>query len=115
MARMIIADHEYVMSRYKLEKRKDIEALVARAVQVNIPFNNAVIAHSWAYKINQSAYIFGHRPLWLYYLEGGHPSRSIFNNSSTYAIIDSNDFGVTRYVHFASRLSRDTPFSELLT
>ena len=33
---MIAADREYVMSKYKLSKLKDIEELVADAVQVNI-------------------------------------------------------------------------------
>jgi hypothetical protein len=42
MARMIVADREYVMSKYKLEKLKDIEDLVAQAVEVNIPFNNYI-------------------------------------------------------------------------
>lgn len=40
MARMIVADREYVMGKYKLHKLKDIEDLVAQAVEVNIPFNN---------------------------------------------------------------------------
>lgn len=40
MARMIVADRDYVMSKYKLHKLKDIEDLVAQAVEVNIPFNN---------------------------------------------------------------------------
>ena len=33
------ADLSEVRSKYKLEKLKDIEDLVAEAVQVNIPFN----------------------------------------------------------------------------
>jgi homocitrate synthase len=40
MARMIVADREYVTGKYKLHKLKDIEDLVAQAVEVNIPFNN---------------------------------------------------------------------------
>ena len=40
MARMIAADREYVLSKYKVHKLRDIENLVAEAVQVNIPFNN---------------------------------------------------------------------------
>jgi homocitrate synthase len=37
MARMIVADRDYVISKYKLHKLKDIEELVAQAVEVNIP------------------------------------------------------------------------------
>ena len=39
---MIVADREYVMSKYKLHKLKAVEDLVANAVEVNIPFNNPV-------------------------------------------------------------------------
>jgi homocitrate synthase len=42
MARMIVADRDYVMGKYKLHKLKDIEELVAQAVEVNIPFNNYI-------------------------------------------------------------------------
>ena len=42
MARMVVADREYVLSKYKLDKIKDIEEMVAGAVQVNIPFNNPI-------------------------------------------------------------------------
>ena len=59
MARMIVADHEYVSKRYNLQKLKEVEELVAEAVQVcssvnlepmpganyrkvNIPFNNPI-------------------------------------------------------------------------
>ena len=42
MARMIVADREYVMSKYKLHQLKAIEELVADAVEVHIPFNNPI-------------------------------------------------------------------------
>lgn len=42
MARMIVADRDYVKSKYRLEKLKEIEDLVADAVEINIPFNNYV-------------------------------------------------------------------------
>jgi homocitrate synthase len=42
MARMIIADREYVMGKCKLERLKDIKDLMAQAVEVNIPFNNYI-------------------------------------------------------------------------
>lgn len=37
MARMIVADRAYVTSKYNLHMLKDIEELVAEAVEVNIP------------------------------------------------------------------------------
>jgi homocitrate synthase len=42
MARMIVIDRDYVKSKYRLEKLKEIEDLVASAVEVNIPFNNPI-------------------------------------------------------------------------
>lgn len=42
MARMIVADRDYVKSKYRLEKLKDIENLVASAVEINVPFNNPI-------------------------------------------------------------------------
>ncbi|RAL58756.1 hypothetical protein DID88_009171 [Monilinia fructigena] len=87
MARMIVADREYVMSKYKLHKLKDIEDLVAQAVEVNIPFNNYITGFS----------AFTHK--------AGIHAKAILNNPSTYEIINPADFGMTRYVHFASRLT----------
>ena len=39
MARMIVADHDYVSKRYNLQKLKEVEELVAEAVQVCLPVN----------------------------------------------------------------------------
>ncbi|KAJ5983587.1 hypothetical protein N7481_005686 [Penicillium waksmanii] len=87
MARMMVADPEYVKSKYKLEKLKDIEDLVAEAVEVNIPFNNYITGFC----------AFTHK--------AGIHAKAILNNPSTYEIINPADFGMTRYVHFASRLT----------
>ena len=87
MARMIVADREYVMSKYKLEKLKDIEDLVAQAVEVNIPFNNYITGFC----------AFTHK--------AGIHAKAILQNPSTYEIINPADFGMERYVHFASRLT----------
>jgi homocitrate synthase len=87
MARMIVADREYIMGKYKLEKLKDIEDLVAQAVDVNIPFNNYITGFC----------AFTHK--------AGIHAKAILNNPSTYEIINPANFGMTRYVHFASRLT----------
>ncbi|KAG9249051.1 mitochondrial putative homocitrate synthase [Calycina marina] len=87
MARMIVADREYVMGKYKLHKLKAIEDLVAEAVEVNIPFNNYITGFC----------AFTHK--------AGIHAKAILNNPSTYEIINPADFGMTRYVHFASRLT----------
>lgn len=87
MARMITVDRDYVKSKYKLEKIKDIEELVAEAVAVNIPFNNPITGFC----------AFTHK--------AGIHAKAILANPSTYEIIDPSDFGIGRYIHFASRLT----------
>ena len=87
MARMMVADRDYVKSKYNLEKIKDIEDLVAEAVEVNIPFNNYITGFC----------AFTHK--------AGIHAKAILNNPSTYEIINPADFGMSRYVHFASRLT----------
>jgi homocitrate synthase len=42
MARMVATHPEYVKSKYRLNKIKDLEDLVAEAVEINIPFNNYI-------------------------------------------------------------------------
>ena len=83
MARMIVADHDYVTSRYKLRKLKELEDLVAEAVEVNVPFNNPITGFC----------AFTHK--------AGIHAKAILNNPSTYEILNPADFGLTRYVHFA--------------
>ena len=87
MARMITADRDYVKSKYRLEKIKDIEELVAESVAVNIPFNNPITGFC----------AFTHK--------AGIHAKAILANPSTYEIIDPADFGIGRYIHFASRLT----------
>lgn len=87
MARMIVADRDYVKSKYKLEKLKEIEDLVAEAVEINVPFNNPITGFC----------AFTHK--------AGIHAKAILNNPSTYEIITPSDFGMSRYVHFASRLT----------
>ncbi|KAM0283404.1 hypothetical protein ACHAQH_002527 [Verticillium albo-atrum] len=87
MARMVVADREYVTSKYKLHKLKDLENLVADAVQINIPFNNPITGFC----------AFTHK--------AGIHAKAILNNPSTYEVLNPSDFGLSRYVHFASRLT----------
>ncbi|EME80415.1 uncharacterized protein MYCFIDRAFT_86887 [Pseudocercospora fijiensis CIRAD86] len=87
MARMIVADRDYVKSKYRLEKIKEIEDLVAEAVEINVPFNNPITGFC----------AFTHK--------AGIHAKAILNNPSTYEIINPADFGMSRYVHFASRLT----------
>ncbi|KAI3395396.1 hypothetical protein diail_1387 [Diaporthe ilicicola] len=87
MARMIVADREYVTNKYNLSKLKDLENLVADAVQINVPFNNPITGFC----------AFTHK--------AGIHAKAILNNPETYEILKPEDFGLSRYVHFASRLT----------
>ena len=87
MARMIVSDHEYVTGKYKLHKLKEIEDFVAANVQVNVPFNNPVTG----------VCAFTHK--------AGIHAKAILANPTTYEIINPADFGMTRYVHYTSRLT----------
>ncbi|KAK3359490.1 hypothetical protein B0T25DRAFT_564486 [Lasiosphaeria hispida] len=66
MARMVVADPEYVTTKYSLRKLEGLEDFPAEAVNIH--------------------------------------AKVTLNNPSTYEIIDPADFGMTRYVHFASCL-----------
>jgi hypothetical protein len=104
MARMVVTSPEYVKSKYKLHMLKEvrctpaphlratadssqIEDMVAEAVEVNTPFNNPITGFC----------AFTHK--------AGIHAKAILNNPSTYEILNPADFGLTRYVHFASRLT----------
>jgi homocitrate synthase len=84
---MVVTSPEYVKSKYNLKMIKEIEDMVAEAVEVNTPFNNPITGFC----------AFTHK--------AGIHAKAILNNPSTYEILDPADFGLTRYVHFASRLT----------
>ncbi|KAK4191319.1 hypothetical protein QBC35DRAFT_538265 [Podospora australis] len=87
LARMIVADCDYVTKKYKLQKLKELEDLVAESVQVHTPFNNPITGFCASTH------------------KAGIHAKAILNNPSTYEIIDPADFGMTRYVYCASRLT----------
>ncbi|KJZ69818.1 Homocitrate synthase [Hirsutella minnesotensis 3608] len=87
LARMVVTSPDYVKSKYKLSMIKEIEDMVAEAVEVNTPFNNPITGFC----------AFTHK--------AGIHAKAILNNPSTYEILNPEDFGLTRYVHFASRLT----------
>lgn len=87
LARMAVSAPEYTKGKYKLHKLKEIEDMVAEAVEVNTPFNNPITGFC----------AFTHK--------AGIHAKAILNNPSTYEILDPADFGMTRYVSFISRLT----------
>lgn len=87
MARMYASDPEYVKAKYNLPALREIENLVAKEVEVNIPFNNYITGFS----------AFTHK--------AGIHAKAILNNPTTYEILKPEDFGMTRYVSIGHRLT----------
>ncbi|KAL1927671.1 hypothetical protein VTP01DRAFT_3492 [Rhizomucor pusillus] len=86
-ARMYAADKQYVTSKYDLKKLRDVENIVADAVQVTVPFNNYITGYC----------AFTHK--------AGIHAKAILNNPSTYEILKPEDFGMSRYVSIGHRLT----------
>jgi homocitrate synthase len=87
IARMYTLDPDLVKAQYDLPKLRDIEQLVADSVGIAIPFNNYITG----------ATAFTHR--------AGIHAKALLNNPRTYEILDPHDFGLTRYISIAHRLT----------
>ncbi|KAI7879237.1 homocitrate synthase [Lichtheimia hyalospora FSU 10163] len=87
LARMYAADKEYVLNKYNLPKIRDVENIVADAVEVTVPFNNYITGYC----------AFTHK--------AGIHAKAILNNPSTYEILKPEDFGMSRYVSIGHRLT----------
>ena len=66
---------------------REVENLVAEIVGVDVPFNNYITGYT----------AFTHK--------AGIHAKAILNNPDTYEILDPEDFGLTRYLHIAHRLT----------
>ncbi|KAL8782793.1 MAG: hypothetical protein Q9213_005117 [Squamulea squamosa] len=127
-ARMLTQDREYVKSKYNLTKLKAVEDLVADAVEVNVPFNNPItgfcaFTRSETYSRTQLRSLASPtqlsvplKPMLILRMaytpktspsthKAGIHAKAILANPATYEIINPADFGIQRYVHFASRLT----------
>ncbi|MEM7133141.1 MAG: homocitrate synthase [Chloroflexota bacterium] len=87
IARMVAHDRDAILAKYNLPLLRDVENLVARLVQVDVPFNNYITGFT----------AFTHK--------AGIHAKAILNNPSTYEILKPEDFGLTRYIHVAHRLT----------
>ncbi|KAI9259506.1 homocitrate synthase [Phascolomyces articulosus] len=87
LARMYAADKNFVMNKYNLTKIRDVENIVADAVEVTVPFNNYITGYC----------AFTHK--------AGIHAKAILNNPSTYEILKPEDFGMSRYVSIGHRLT----------
>ncbi|MCU0523035.1 MAG: homocitrate synthase [Anaerolineae bacterium] len=76
-----------LVRKYDLPLLRRIDSTVAQMVSVDIPFNNYITGIT----------AFTHK--------AGIHAKAILNNPETYEILDPHDFGLTRYVSIAHRLT----------
>lgn len=76
-----------LVAKYNLPVLLELDRLIARLVSVDIPFNNYITGFS----------AFTHK--------AGIHAKAVLNNPSTYEILRPEDFGLTRYIHIAHRLT----------
>ncbi len=76
-----------LVGKYNLPLLLELDRLVARLVGVEIPFNNYITGFS----------AFTHK--------AGIHAKAVLNNPSTYEVLNPEDFGLTRYIHIAHRLT----------
>lgn len=87
VARLVIEDRAGVTNKYRLSKLRDLELLVGRAAGVEIPFNNPVTG--------SSAFV---------HTAGIH-AKAVLGDPGTYEVLNPADWGLTRDVRIASRLT----------
>ncbi len=87
IARMAAGDPERVRRKYRLNLLLPIDQAVADLVGVDVPFNNYVTGFC----------AFTHK--------AGIHAKAVLNDPSTYEALRPEDFGLTRYVHVAHRLT----------
>jgi len=86
VARIYSVNPEYV-AKYQLPLLMHLDQVIARLVNVDIPFNNYITGFS----------AFTHK--------AGIHTKAVLNNPSTYEVLKPEDFGLTRYIHIAHRLT----------
>ena len=87
VARMMTWDRPTAQSKYRLDCLRSLELTVAEMVGVDIPFNNPITGFS----------AFTHK--------AGIHAKAILNRPETYEALDPTDFGLTRYISIAHRLT----------
>ncbi len=75
------------VDKYNLPMLLELDRYVAGLVGVDIPFNNYITGFS----------AFTHK--------AGIHAKAVLNNPSTYEVLRPEDFGLTRYIHIAHRLT----------
>jgi homocitrate synthase len=86
VARVYATDRDLVR-KYNLPVLRELDHVVAEMVGVDIPFNNYITGIT----------AFSHK--------AGIHAKAVLNNPETYEILDPRDFGMTRYISIAHKLT----------
>jgi len=86
IARLYATDRSLVR-KYRLTMLRDLEYMVAQMVGIDVPFNNYITGIT----------AFTHK--------AGIHAKAVLNNPETYEILSPQDFGMSRYVSIAHRLT----------
>src|SRR5574341_273727 len=84
---MYVKNRALIKKKYRLKKLRKLEQMVANLVGVGVPFNNYITGVT----------AFTHK--------AGIHAKAILNKPETYEIIDPRDFGMTRYISIAHKLT----------
>lgn len=83
----LYATNQALVAKYNLPLLQEIDHQVAEWVGIDIPFNNYITGFC----------AFTHK--------AGIHAKAVLNNPSTYEALNPADFGLTRYIHIAHRLT----------
>jgi len=86
VARLYASDRSQVQ-KYRLTMLRDLDHMIAQMVGVDVPFNNYVTGIT----------AFTHK--------AGIHAKAVLNNPETYEILAPQDFGMSRYISIAHRLT----------
>jgi homocitrate synthase len=87
IARMYATNRDLVRKKYKLKKLRKLDEMIANMVGIGIPFNNYITGVT----------AFTHK--------AGIHAKAILNQPETYEILNPKDFGMTRYISIAHKLT----------
>ena len=87
VARMYVDDPAAIRAKYDLRKLRELDELVSSMVKIEIPYNNFVTGK----------YAFHHK--------AGMHTKAIYVNPNSYEVLDPADFGLTRTMNIAHRLT----------
>lgn len=87
VARMYTYNRQLVKSKYRLDRLRKLDEMVGELVGVAVPFNNYITGVT----------AFTHK--------AGIHAKAILNNPETYEALDPRDFGLTRYISIAHKLT----------